>query len=211
MAQNCPQLQVFTQIMRFMWPQYHPNSWVLFSPCSHFPSKHQTTKALLCCHTAAPQLRGAGLEEEISHCKWMHTVACLRLRQDKPPVTATQNLLEDRMQRSRSGNKKLSVTEGRWFPQAAPKHPWIKPTHVSHVHVSAGWRRSWCWSKDHRSQPSTRHLQKVTTEQPCLSCWRAQPGSSSNRDFMEVTWWHCRSSVIQRCAAIYAFKHQPKW
>lgn len=88
----------------------------------------------------------------------------------------------------------------------------IKPAHVSHMHVSCGWRRTWCWLRECRSQPSTWHLQKVTTGQLCPGLWRAQPGISSNRDFIEVTcWWHCRSFVIQRCAAIYPFKHQPKW
>lgn len=37
----------------------------------------------------------------------------------------------------------------------------IKSAHVSHIHVSAGWRRSWCWLRKCRSQPSTWHLQKV--------------------------------------------------
>lgn len=148
--------------------------------------------------------------------KGMQTMAWLMLRQDKPPVTVEQNLLEDQNTKIKGRKKKLSVAEGRWFPQAAPKRPWIKPAQVSHMHVSPGWRRSWCWSKDHRNQPSTWHLQKVTTGQPCPPCWkvlwRTQPGSSSNRDFMEVTCqWHCRSFVIQRCEAIYPFKHQPKW
>ena len=99
-------------------------------------------------------------------------------------------------------------------PPAAPKAPWKKPAHVSCMHAPTGWPRSWCWSKEQRSQPSTWHLQKLGTRQLCpphlnFIC-KAQLGSSSSRDFMEVTCWeHCWSFIIQRCAAIYPFKHQP--
>lgn len=99
-------------------------------------------------------------------------------------------------------------------PQQLQRPPEKKPVHVSCMHVPTGWPRSWCWPKAQRSQPSTWHLQKMSTGQLCrlrlkFIC-KAQPGSSSNRDFMEVTCWgHCWSFVIQRCAVIYPFKHQP--
>lgn len=82
------------------------------------------------------------------------------------------------------------------------------------MHVPSGWPRSWCWSKEQRSQPSTWHLQKLSTGQPCplrLQVYlQGSVGSSSNSDFTEVTCWeHCWSFIIQRCTGIYPFKHQP--
>lgn len=47
--------------------------------------------------------------------------------------------------------KEIRCCRREVVPPAAPKHPWIKTGHVSHMHVSAGWRISWCWSKEHRS------------------------------------------------------------
>lgn len=54
----------------------------------------------------------------------MQTAACLMLRQDKPPVTARQNLLEDRNAKIKVRKKKIRCCRREVVvPPAAPKHP----------------------------------------------------------------------------------------
>lgn len=53
------------------------------------------------------------------------------------------------------------------FPQQLQRPLQKKTAHVSQMHMATGWPRSWCWSKEQRSQPSTRHLEKRSMWQPC--------------------------------------------
>lgn len=68
----------------------------------------------------------------------MQITALPMLRQDKPPVTAEQNLLQDGSVKIKVRKKKVSVTVGKRGSPSSSEGPWNK-THTYITHTSSHW------------------------------------------------------------------------
>lgn len=132
----------------------------------------------------------------------MQIITLPMLKQDKPPVTAVRNLLEERNVKIKVRKKKVSVTEGRRFPQQLQRPP--EKNHTFITHACAQWLAKILVLVKRAEEP-TQHMALTEAEH-----WAALSTTLTSL-FARLSWEHFKQrfheSYLLRALLIF---HNPK-